>query len=286
MVFHKKSYTFDVLFNNKDEMLDLKQLTVEVCRIATEAGHFLKEERKNFRRERVMEKHAHDYVSYVDKESEKRVVAALKALLPEAGFIVEEGSAVYRDEPYCWVADPLDGTTNYIHDNAPYCVSIALRNKSELLLGVVYDPCLDECFYAWKGGGAYLNEQPIQVSSVGRLEDAFVVTELPYNSEQYARTGEYLIHELYGKVAGIRMNGSAAMAICYVAAGRFDAWLEAFLGKWDFSAAALIVQEAGGQVTDFYGNACFIDGHHVVATNGRLHPFLLQLVEEAMPSGM
>ena len=82
------------------------------------------------------------------------------------------------------------------------------------------------------------------------------------------------------------MNGSAAMAICYVAAGRFDAWLEAFLGKWDFSAAALIVQEAGGQVTDFYGNACFIDGHHVVVTNGRLHPFLLQLVEEAMPSGM
>ena len=155
-----------------------------------------------------------------------------------------------------------------------------------MLLGVVYDPCLDECFYAWKGGGAYLNKQPIQVSSVGRLEDAFVVTELPYNSEQYARTGEYLIHELYGKFAGIRMNGSAAMAICYVAAGRFDAWLEAFLGKWDFSAAALIVQEAGGQVTDFYGNACFIDGHHVVVTNGRLHPFLLQLVEEAMPSGM
>ena len=94
MVFHKKSYTFDVLFNNKDEMLDLKQLTVEVCRIATEAGHFLKEERKNFRRERVVEKHAHDYVSYVDKESEVRLVKALSALLPEAGFITEEGSAI------------------------------------------------------------------------------------------------------------------------------------------------------------------------------------------------
>ena len=100
MVFHKKSYTFDVLFNNKDEMLDLKQLTAEVCRIATEAGHFLKEERKNFRRERVMEKHAHDYVSYVDKESEVRLVKALSALLPEAGFITEEGSATYQDEPY------------------------------------------------------------------------------------------------------------------------------------------------------------------------------------------
>lgn len=106
-------------------MLDLKQLTADVCRIATEVGYFLKEERKNFRRERVVEKHAHDYVSYVDKESEVRVVKALTALLPEAGFITEEGSATYQDEPYCWVIDPLDGTTNYIHDEAPYCVSIA-----------------------------------------------------------------------------------------------------------------------------------------------------------------
>lgn len=267
-------------------MDDLRILTGKICDVARTAGRFLKEERKSFRREAVEEKHAHDYVSYVDKESEKRIVAALGALLPEAGFIVEEGSAVYRDEPYCWVVDPLDGTTNYIHGNAPYCVSIALRNKHELLLGVVYDPCLDECFYAWKGGGAYLNGQSLQVSSVRSMEASFVVTELPYNSEQYARTGEYLIRELYGRVAGIRMNGSAAIALCYVAAGRFDAWLEAFLGKWDFSAAALIVQEAGGRVTDFYGNAGFIDGHHVVATNGWLHPFLLELVQKAMPLGM
>ena len=134
MVFHKKSYTFDVLFNNKDEMLDLKQLTVEVCRIATEAGHFLKEERKNFRRERVMEKHAHDYVSYVDKESEVRLVKALSALLPEAGFITEEGSATYQDEPYCWVIDPLDGTTNYIltkmtKDHMEFADALALATE-------------------------------------------------------------------------------------------------------------------------------------------------------------
>ena len=110
-------------------MEDLKILTESVCCIAREAGYFLKEERKNFSREAVQKKQAHDYVSYVDKESEKRVVAALRELLPEAGFIAEEGSAVYHDEPYCWVVDPLDGTTNYIHDNAPYCVSIALRDK-------------------------------------------------------------------------------------------------------------------------------------------------------------
>lgn len=264
-------------------MEDLKTLTESVCRIAREAGHFLKEERKSFRQEAVQKKHAHDYVSYVDKESEKKIVAALRTLLPEAGFITEEGSAVYRDEPYCWVVDPLDGTTNYIHDNAPYCVSIALRSKQSLLLGVVYEPCRDECFYAWQGGGAYVNGEPMQVSSVQCAEDAFVVTELPYNFEQYACTGEHLIHELYGCVAGIRMNGSAALALCYVAAGRFDAWLEAFIGKWDFSAAALMVLEAGGKVTDFCGNENFIDGHHVIATNGPLHPLFLKLAGEVPP---
>ncbi len=358
-------------------MLDLKQLTTDVCRIATEVGSFLKEERKNFRRERVVEKHAHDYVSYVDKESEVCVVKALTALLPEAGFITEEGSAIYQDEPYCWVIDPLDGTTNYIHDEAPYCVSIALRSRTELLLGVVYEVCRDECFYAWKGGKAFMNGEEIHVSNVedikdafvitelpynhlqykqtalhlidqlygvvggirmngsaaaaicyvaiGRfdawmeaflgkwdysaaalivqeaggkvteeihvsnvenIKDAFVITELPYNHLQYKQTALHLIDQLYGVVGGIRMNGSAAAAICYVAIGRFDAWMEAFLGKWDYSAAALIVQEAGGKVTNFYGEDHFIEGHHILATNGNLHPFFQKLLAEVPPLNM
>lgn len=267
-------------------MLDLKQLTDAVCRIATETGHFLKEERKNFSRERVIEKQAHDYVSYVDKESEHRLVAALSALLPEAGFIAEEGSAVYNDEAYCWVIDPLDGTTNYIHDNAPYCVSIALRSRTELLLGVVYEVCRDECFYACKGGKAYLNGEEIRVSDEQALQNAFLIVELPYNHIQYKQTAEHLLHELYGNVGGIRMNGSAASALCYVAAGRVDGWAEAFIGRWDHSAGALIVLQAGGRVTDFYGNEQFLDGHHIIATNGHLHPALQQLIDEVPPLDM
>ena len=286
MVFYKKSYTFDVLFNIKDEMLDLKQLTVEVCRIATEAGHFLKEERKKFHRERVIEKHAHDYVSYVDKESEVRLVKALSALLPEAGFITEEGSATYQNESYCWVIDPLDGTTNYIHDEAPYCVCIALRSQTELLIGVVYEVFREECFYEWTGGKGFLNGGVIHVSDVSQAQDAFVITELPYNYQQYKQTALHLIDRLYGVVGGIRMNGSAAAAICYVAAGRFDAWAEAFLGKWDYSAAALIVLEAGGRVTDFYGDDHFIEGHHIIATNGHLHPLFEKLLSEVPPLNM
>ncbi len=269
-----------------ENIKDLEALTNEVRHIAVNAGLYLKEERKSFHRESVMEKHAHDYVSYVDKESERRIVEALSGLLPDAGFITEEGSAGYDDESYCWVVDPLDGTTNYIHDNAPYCVSIALRTKAELLMGVVYDPCRNECFYAWKGGGAYVDGLKMSVSDVCKAEDAFVVAELPYNSRQYAKTGEYIIDQLYGKVSGIRMTGSAALAICYVAAGRFDIWAEAFIGKWDYAAATLMVLEAGGRVTDFYGNDHFLDGHHIIASNGHLHFLFQDLIAKAPPLDM
>lgn len=267
-------------------MENMESLIADVCRVAREAGHFLKEERKNFSRDAVQAKRAHDYVSYVDRESERRVVEALRQLLPEAGFITEEGSAGWQGERYSWVVDPLDGTTNYIHDVVPYCVSIALRSRDELLLGVVYEPVRDECFYAWKGGGAYVNGVRMHVSDVPSLDEAYLVVELPYDAERYARTGEHLIHRLYGRVAAIRMNGSAALALCYVAAGRYDAWLEAFIGRWDFSAAALMVQEAGGQATDFYGSPSFLEGHHIVATNGALHGPLLEILREALPAGM
>jgi myo-inositol-1(or 4)-monophosphatase len=268
-------------------MLELKKLTEEVCAIARSCGAFQKEERRRFNRDCVESKHSHDYVSYVDRESEKRLVKALGHLLPEAGFITEEGTtAAYTDEQYCWVVDPLDGTTNYIHDNAPYCVSIALRSKHQLLVGVVYEVCRDECFYAWQGGGAWLNGGRISVSKVESPNDAFVITELPYDSEAYKQTALHFIDRLYGRVAGIRMNGSAATAICYVAAGRFDAWAESFIGLWDFSAAALIVEEAGGKVTDAYGSENYIEGHHIVATNGHLNQLFVDLYAEQMPKGM
>ncbi len=264
-------------------MINLELLTAEVRRIATEVGHFQKVERKSFRRDQVAEKNAHDYVSYVDKESERRLVAALAALLPEAGFITEEGSATYNNEPYCWVVDPLDGTTNYIHGMAPYCVSIALRTRTELLLGVVYEPGLDEIFYAWKGSPAYMNDEVIRVSDIGDMQQAFLIAELPYNYQQYKGTAEHLIRSLYGWVGGIRMNGSAAMALCYVAAGRIDGWMEAFIGKWDFSAATLIIRQAGGQVTDFHGNPEYLEGHHIIASNGLIHSELQRLLAEVPP---
>ena len=254
--------------------MDLKELTLKVCEVAQQAGAYIRKERAGFSQERVERKHQHDYVSYVDKGSERMIVGALKALLPEAGFITEEGLASHTDEQCLWVVDPLDGTTNFIHGFQPYAVSIALIKGREILIGVVYEVCADECFYAWKGGGAWLDGLAIHVGQCG-LNDALLCFQLPYNSDAYKPVIERLIGYFYGRVGSIRMMGSAAMALCYVAAGRLDGYAERYIGQWDYMAGALIVMEAGGKVTDFAGSGHFTQGDGVVATNGIVHQDIL-----------
>lgn len=279
-------------------MIDnLEKMTRAVCQIAREAGAYIREERRKFSVESVERKHAHDYVSYVDKGSEQRIVGALRQLLPEAGFITEEGTAKGDDasdlsrpqnSDLVWVVDPLDGTTNFIHRYAPYAVSIALLRGKEILLGVVYEVCGDECFYAWKGGGAYLetrNDEGERVDvklqvTASRTDDALLCVQLPYNSEAYKPVVKHLIDRLYGNVGSIRMCGSAAMALCYVAAGRLDGYVEKYIGQWDFMAGALMVMEAGGRMTDYSGSEDFTQGNSVVATNGVIQQDLLDIICE------
>ena len=282
---------------------DLQKLTFAVCDIARQAGAYIREERKKFSLERVERKHAHDYVSYVDKGSEQLIVAALKELLPEAGFITEEGTASGISQgdgsfvtsqisqknrlPVRWVVDPLDGTTNFIHQYPPYAVSIALLQGKEILIGVVYEICADECFFAWKGGGAYVlidneqliidNSKPLHVSTQ-KIQDALLCLQLPYNSDAYKPTIQRLIDSFYGRVGSIRMCGSAAMALCYVAAGRLDGYAEQYIGQWDFMAGSLIVMEAGGTVTDYSGSSDFTQGNSVIATNGIIQQDLLDVI--------
>jgi myo-inositol-1(or 4)-monophosphatase len=246
--------------------MSLEQLTTNVIAIAKEAGAFLSEQRNSFRPEEVIEKRSHDYVSYVDKETEILIIKRLSELLPEAGFITEEGQGEYRHEDYCWIIDPLDGTTNYIHDYAPYCVSIALRKGGEFLIGVVYEVCRDECFWAWKDGGAYLNGKKISSSHTTEIEKSFVGIGLPYSYQKYQSVVDKLIPQLYSGTIGLRISGSAAANLCYVAAGRYDLWFEAYIKLWDFAAGALIVKEAGGVVSGFDGNPDFAASHHVLAS--------------------
>lgn len=259
-------------------MLDLENICIEVQQIARSAGSFLRDERRKFNREQVEEKSAHNYVSYVDKESERQLVEQLSALLPEAGFIAEEGSGSLTDENYCWVIDPLDGTSNYIHDIAPYCVSIALRNKEELLLGVVYEVCRDECFYAWKDSKAWMNGQEIHVTDIAILDKAFIALGFPYDSDRYRPVARKLVDRLYGFAGGTRLMGSAAAELCYVACGRFEARVEAYLGPWDVAAGGLILMQAGGKLTDFEGGDSWPSAEQVVASNGAIHDTILRLL--------
>jgi myo-inositol-1(or 4)-monophosphatase len=182
------------------------------------------------------------------------------------------------------VVDPLDGTTNFIHQYAPYAVSIALLQGKEILIGVVYEVCHDECYYAWKGGGAYVELKgerlKLKVSNQ-KIQDALLCLQLPYNSDAYKPVIKHLIDNLYGNVGSVRMCGSAAMALCYVASGRYDGYVEKYIGQWDFMAGALIVKEAGGTVTNYEGSEDFTQGNNVVATNGLIQQDLLNVIKTA-----
>ena len=275
-------------------MENLEQITRLVCQVAREAGSYIRKERASFSLDKVERKHAHDYVSYVDKGSEQLIVKALREILPEAGFITEEGTTKedgrcqkedvsdvsHHTSDFTWVVDPLDGTTNFIHGFAPYAVSIALCKGREIVVGVVYEIVSDECFYAWKNGGAWVNEQPLHVGT-SAINDALLCLQLPYNSDAYKPVIKRLIDHFYGNVGSIRMLGSAAIALCYVAAGRLDAYAERYIGQWDYMAGALIVMEAGGRVTNYAGEDYFMEGDSVVATNGIVHQNLLEAVRQA-----
>lgn len=259
--------------------MDLDFLTEEVKKLARQTGEFLKKERLSFDRSRVEQKAAHDYVSYVDKASEKRIVERLHELLPEAGFIAEEGSGSLEEQEYCWVVDPLDGTSNYIHDCTPYCVSIALRNREEILLGVVYECGREELFWANKDSRAYLNGKEIYVSDQSVLDQSFIELGFPYKAENYRSFALGLIQDLYGHVGGLRLMGAAAAEICYIAAGRFEARVEAFIGPWDIAAGYIILKQAGGKMTGFDGNPDCLGAKEVFASNGKVHEDLLKVLQ-------
>src|ERR1035437_5760229 len=160
--------------------IELDNLCQEVCQLTRKVGAFIRTEQIKFSSSSVEIKGKNDFVSYVDKSSEKQLVEGLSALLPEAGFIAEEGTSTKKGENYNWIIDPLDGTTNFIHGIPCYAISIALMRNSKIILGVVYEINLDECFYAWEGGKAYLNEKEISVSKTATLTDSLLATGFPY----------------------------------------------------------------------------------------------------------
>jgi myo-inositol-1(or 4)-monophosphatase len=250
--------------------MPLRELCEKVCQLSREVGAFIKSERKQFSSEKVEVKGKNDFVSYVDKNAERLITEKLSLLLPEAGYIAEEGTSTKKGEVYNWVIDPLDGTTNFIHGVPCFAISIALLKDEEIVLGVVYEINLDECFYAWQGSKAYLNGKEISVSDNTRLSDSLLATGFPYYN--YSRMTEYmkLFTHFLQNTRGLRRLGSAATDLAYVACGRFDGFYEYSLNPWDVAAGAIIVQQAGGHVTDFNGGKNYLFGKEIIAGNATI----------------
>lgn len=252
--------------------IDYKALCKEVCLLAMEVGDYLREERQQLGKPAAEAKGIHDYVTQFDKESERRIVARLRELLPAAGFIAEEGSAGHRgDESQLWIVDPLDGTTNYIHGLPVTCVSIGLQERGKMVLGVVYELWAKECFYAFHGGAAYCNGTPIRVSEAPTLNDALLATGFPYT--RFDRMGQYMkyLEWTMRNTHGVRRLGSAAADLAYVACGRVDGFYEYGLKPYDVAAGAYIVECAGGRISDFEGGDNWLYGGEMVASNSRLY---------------
>jgi myo-inositol-1(or 4)-monophosphatase len=217
-------------------------------------------------------KGAIDLVTSVDWESERRIVEVLRNYFPNHSILAEEETDwVGAEGNFRWIIDPLDGTTNFAHSYPQFCVSIALECGDEVILGLVYDPLRDECFKAVKDEGATLNGRPIRVSDVKELDKALLATGFPYDQREEADFYLSFFKAFMTRSQGIRRNGSAALDLCYVACGRIDGFWEMKLRPWDTAAGTLIVEEAGGRLSDLAGNEFSIRGKETLASNGAIH---------------
>lgn len=230
----------------------------------------------------VTAKTRHDYVTEVDRAAEREIVEIIRKAYPNHGILGEEGGYTEGDE-YQWIVDPLDGTTNFIHGMPQFAVSIALKHRDRLEQAVIYDPVRNELFTASRGGGAQLNERRLRVSNARSLEGALLGTGFPYRDTSYLDVYLATLKAFIGPTAGIRRPGSAALDLAYVAAGRFDGFWEFRLNPWDMAAGALLVQEAGGMVSDFGGGDHYLQSGNILASNGRIHSAMLKTLKDTVP---
>lgn len=258
---------------------NLEKILHGTISLSKQVAAFIKYEQENFKASFIEYKGLNDLVSFVDKEAEEKLVQGLSELLPEAGFIAEEGTTTKKGERYNWIIDPLDGTTNFIHGLPVYAISIALMDADTVVMGVVLEINKDECFYAIKGGKAFCNGQQIKVSDAPALKDSLIATGFPYYNFDKMENYLAILKEYMQRTHGLRRMGSAAVDLVYVACGRFEAFFEYNLKPWDVAAGTLIVQEAGGIVTDFKNGNDYIFGGEILAAN-RIHEEALEVIKQ------
>ena len=257
---------------NTDALLQLAE------RLAREAGAI---QREHYESELEIEtkSEAIDLVTEVDRQCEALIVSGIRSERPEDAIIAEEGGSIEREAAdWCWIVDPLDGTVNFAHGFPRFCVSIGIEFRGKRQVALVYDPLLDECYRAVRGRGAYLGSRRLRVSSATAVDESLIATGFAYDVHRSDADNLQHFARMLKTARGIRRDGSAALDLCYVAAGRLDAYWEFKLHPWDVAAGFLIVEEAGGVVTDLSGGPAPRSGVEVVASNGAIHDEFLHLL--------
>ena len=258
--------------------------------IALEAGEFVRDAFPRTALSHIGFKGAVNPVTETDRAAEALIVSHLRAAFPDHRILAEEegiigtqpmgGDDVPAPDLPMWVVDPIDGTNNFAHGFPHLSVSLALQVSGETVVGVIYQPLLEELFAATVGGGSTLNGEPAHVSGVERLEGAFLAAGFPYDRRTAADNNVERLDHFLRRSQGVRRAGSAALDLAYVACGRFDGFFEVRLSPWDVGAGVLLVREAGGRVTDFEGRSDRLTGHTILASNGRIHDEMLRVVRE------
>ncbi|MEM1319327.1 MAG: inositol monophosphatase family protein [Bacteroidota bacterium] len=263
---------------NKNQLENLCQ---QSCVLVEQVAQFIQAELGKVQTDAIETKSLNSLVSYVDKQAEQRLVSGLAELLPGAAFLTEEQTVTQGDGEWRWIIDPLDGTTNFLHQLPFFSISVALQHQGQTVIGIVYEVNRKEGFYAWKEGGAWLNGRRIAVSSNTRMADALIATGFPYYD--YSKTQAYFqaLEQFMHNSRGIRRLGSAALDLAYVACGRFDAYFEYSLSAWDIAGGAFLVQEAGGKVCDMSGRDQYLDNGEIIAVAGGLSAAFIPIVNKA-----
>ncbi len=259
----------------------LAEIMAEVRPLVDEVSHFIKTEQIKVTLADIETKASNSLVSYVDKTAEDQLVKGLGKILPSASFITEEDTVDNEESDLVWIIDPLDGTTNFLTNLPFFSVSVALKYKGDIVLGLVRAVMQDESFHTYAGGGAFVNDSPIEVSGRRLTSEAIIATGFPYDDKN--RTAAYVdvLKHLLGKVRAVRRLGSAALDLAYVASGRFDGYYEKNLNIWDVAAGVLLVKEAGGMVSGFRDVDDWKDGSSIIASQPNLYEFIKTSISTA-----
>jgi len=249
-------------------------------RAARNAGDIILRASEHVNHIQVDNKEQHDFVTEVDRQAEREIIQVLKTAFPDHAILAEE-SGQHEGNDYTWIIDPLDGTTNFLHGFPHYAVSIALKHKDRLEVGVIYDPLRDELFTGARGDGATFNNRRIRVTKQASLAGSLIGTGFPFKVQQQKYLDAYLnmFKAVCTNTSGIRRTGSAAIDLAYLAMGRLDGFWEVDLKPWDIAAGVLIVKEAGGVVTDLAFDDQYLKSGNIIAGNPKMHQLIYQLIE-------